>query len=47
MFMKEKTYAMSFELLSEEKTLEEKEINQIMESLISAFKKEFNAELRS
>ena len=38
---------MSFELLSEEKTLEEKEINQIMESLISAFKKEFNAELRS
>ena len=36
---------MSFELLSEEKTLEE--INQVMESLISTFKKEFNAELRS
>ena len=42
-----KSYAMSFELLSEEKTLEEKEINQVMESLISTFKKEFNAELRS
>lgn len=42
-----KSYAMSFELLNEEKTLEEKEINQVMESLISAFKKEFNAELRS
>ena len=38
---------MSFELLNEEKTLEEKEINQVMESLISTFKKEFNAELRS
>ena len=42
-----KSYAMSFELLNEEKTLEEKEINQVMESLISTFKKEFNAELRS
>ncbi len=42
-----KSYAISFELLNEEKTLEEKEINQVMESLISAFKKEFNAELRS
>ena len=38
---------MSFELLNEEKTLEEKEINQVMESLVSAFKKELNAELRS
>ena len=42
-----KSYAMSFELLNEEKTLEEKEINQVMESLISTLKKEFNAELRS
>ena len=42
-----KSYAMSFELLNEEKTLEEKEINQVMESLVSAFKKELNAELRS
>ena len=32
---------------TENETLEEKEINQVMESLISAFKKEFNAELRS
>lgn len=42
-----KSYALSFELLNEEKTLEEKEISQVMESLISAFKKEFGAELRS
>ena len=42
-----KSYAMSFELLNEDKTLEEKEINQVMESLVSTFKKEFNAELRS
>lgn len=42
-----KSYAMSFELLNEEKTLEEKEISQVMESLISAFKKEYDAELRS
>ena len=42
-----KSYAMNFELLNEDKTLEEKEINQVMESLVSTFKKEFNAELRS
>ncbi|MXS71869.1 phenylalanine--tRNA ligase subunit beta [Flavobacteriaceae bacterium W22] len=41
-----KSYAMSFELLNEEKTLEEKEITQVMDSLIKTFKKEFNAELR-
>ncbi|SIQ51441.1 phenylalanyl-tRNA synthetase beta subunit [Chryseobacterium sp. RU37D] len=41
-----KSYAMSFELLNEEKTLEEKEIASVMESLIKSFQKEFNAELR-
>lgn len=38
---------MSFELLNEEKTLEEKEISHVMDSLIKSFQKEFNAELRS
>lgn len=42
-----KSYAMSFELLNEEKTLEEKEITAVMDSLIKSFKKEFGAELRS
>lgn len=42
-----KSYAMSFELLNEEKTLEEKEISEVMDSLIKTFQKEFNAELRS
>jgi phenylalanyl-tRNA synthetase beta chain len=42
-----KSYAMSFELLNEDKTLEEKEITEVMDSLIKAFQKEFNAELRS
>lgn len=41
-----KSYALSFELLNEEKTLEEKEIAQVMESLIKSFEKEFAAELR-
>lgn len=41
-----KSYAMSFELLNEEKTLEEKEIATVMDSLIKSFEKEFNAELR-
>lgn len=41
-----KSYAMSFELLNEEKTLEEKEITAVMDSLIKSFQKEFNAELR-
>ena len=41
-----KSYAMSFELLSEEKTLEEKEISALMNSLIKSFQKEFSAELR-
>lgn len=42
-----KSYAMSFELLNEEKTLEEKEISAVMDSLIKSFQKEFSAELRS
>ena len=41
-----KSYAMSFELLSEDKTLEDKEITVVMDSLIKSFQKEFNAELR-
>ncbi len=41
-----KSYAMSFELLNEEKTLEEKEISEVMNSLIKTFEKEFSAELR-
>ncbi|WP_226064556.1 phenylalanine--tRNA ligase subunit beta [Kaistella polysaccharea] len=42
-----KSYAMSFDLLNEEKTLEEKDISEVMNSLIKTFKKEFSAELRS
>ncbi|GEN75223.1 phenylalanine--tRNA ligase subunit beta [Chryseobacterium hagamense] len=41
-----KSYAMSFELLNDEKTLEEKEIASVMDSLVKSFQKEFNAELR-
>ena len=42
-----KSYALSFELLNEEKTLEEKDITEVMNSLIKTFQKEFSAELRS
>lgn len=42
-----KSYALSFELLNENKTLEDKEIAQVMDSLINSFKKEFSAELRN
>lgn len=42
-----KSYAMSFELLNEDKTLEEKDISEVMNSLINGFKKDFAAELRS
>ncbi|MBD8017948.1 phenylalanine--tRNA ligase subunit beta [Kaistella pullorum] len=42
-----KSYAMSFELLNKEKTLEEKDISEVMNSLVNSFKKEFGAELRS
>jgi phenylalanyl-tRNA synthetase beta chain len=41
-----KSYALSFELLNEEKTLEEKDISEVMNALIKSFKTEFNAELR-
>ena len=41
-----KSYALSFELLNEEKTLEEKEISEVMNSLINSFVKKFGAELR-
>ena len=41
-----KSYAMSFELLNEEKTLEDKDITEVMNSLIKSFQKEFSAELR-
>ena len=41
-----KSYALSFELLNEEKTLEDKEITEVMNSLIKTFQKEFEAELR-
>ncbi|WP_312822063.1 phenylalanine--tRNA ligase subunit beta [Epilithonimonas sp.] len=41
-----KSYALSFELLNEEKTLEDKDITEVMNSLIKSFAKEFNAELR-
>lgn len=41
-----KSYALSFELLNEEKTLEEREISEVMNTLIQSFKKEFSAELR-
>lgn len=42
-----KSYAMSFELLKEEKTLEEKEINEVMNHLISLFENKFSASLRT
>jgi phenylalanyl-tRNA synthetase beta chain len=42
-----KSYAMSFELLNEDKTLEDKDITEVMNSLIKTFQKEFSAELRS
>lgn len=41
-----KSYALSFELLNDEKTLEEKDISEVMNALIKSFKTEFNAELR-
>ena len=41
-----KSYALSFELLNEEKTLEEKEITEVMNSLIKTFENEFEASLR-
>ena len=42
-----KSYALSFELLNEEKTLKEKDISEVMNSLIKTFQKEYGADLRS
>ena len=41
-----KSYAMSFTLQNEEKTLNDKEIDEIMQKLIRNFKENFQAELR-
>lgn len=41
-----KSYALSFELLNEEKTLEDKDINEVMNSLIKTYEKDFGATLR-
>lgn len=41
-----KSYALSFELLNEEKTLEEKEISEVMNRLIKTFENDFSATLR-
>lgn len=41
-----KSYALSFELLNEEKTMDDKEINEVMNTLIKTFQKDFAAELR-
>ncbi len=41
-----KSYALSFELLSEEKTLDEKEISEVMNGLIKLFEKKFEAQIR-
>jgi len=41
-----KSYALSFELLNEEKTLEEKEISEVMNTLIHTFETDFSATLR-
>jgi phenylalanyl-tRNA synthetase beta chain len=41
-----KSYALSFTLLDEEKTLTDKQIDQVMMSLAKAFEKEFNAVIR-
>jgi len=42
-----KSYALSFEILNKEKTMEEQEINAIMNKLIKTYEKNFGAELRS
>lgn len=41
-----KSYALSFEIQNEQKTLSDKDIDQLMQALISTYQKEFNAELR-
>ena len=41
-----KSYALSFELLDRDKTLEEKEISEAMNTLIKLFENNFKAQLR-
>lgn len=41
-----KSYAVSFTLLDETKTLNDKQIDKIMQNLIAAFGRELNATLR-
>lgn len=41
-----KSYALSFELLNEEKTLEDKEITDVMDKIIKIFETKFQASLR-
>lgn len=41
-----KSYAISFSLLDESKTLTDKQIDKIMNKMIATFKRDFNAELR-
>lgn len=41
-----KSYALSFELLNEEKTLEDKEITEMMDKIIKIFETKFQASLR-
>lgn len=41
-----KSYALNFELLNEEKTLEEKEIAEVMNGLIKTFETKFGAQIR-
>lgn len=41
-----KSYAMSFVMQDAEKTLQDKQVDKVMEKILSSFKKQFNAELR-
>ena len=41
-----KSYALSFELLNEEKTLEDKEITEVMDKIIKIFETKYQASLR-
>lgn len=41
-----KSYAMSFILQDEDKTLEDKQVDKAMEKILNSFKNQFNAELR-
>ncbi|MDZ7848509.1 MAG: hypothetical protein U5L96_18145 [Owenweeksia sp.] len=41
-----KSYALSFILRDDEKTLNDKQVDQVMEKILNSFVKEFEAELR-